>query len=407
MGTVLQILQRAAQEQGLPVPSSIVGSTVNSTIQLTNNFYATGRELREQKWWPPLKKKWTIRMNSGQDKYPLPQDFFAAIPETNWDRNNRWQMLGPMSDSMWNLRLYGYITLQNRKAFRVFGPDINPNSGGGQFEINPTPGDGEQGLQLTFEYLSQSWLTPQLWTAGTSYGANVYVSCYGNVYQKGSGTANAGTVPPNMANGVGRDGGVSWLALPSISAWQSSTVYPAGRYVTNGGNLYYCTSGGVSASSGGPSGTDESITDGSVTWQYTEVQSWTGQTDYDQGDTILISAQYYVAQNGGKTGQTAPTWSETTVSDGTITWTQVKTPYDTILADTDLCLFEDELMILGVKWRYLQAKGLGYQDLFSEYQALKSASVARYQPGALISMAGGGYLPAGLNPNYPIGNFTF
>jgi hypothetical protein len=212
-----------------------------------------------------------------------------------------------------------------------------------------------------------------------------------------------------MANAVGRDGGVDWLALPSVSAWQSSTVYPAGRYVTNGGNLYYCTSGGVSASSGGPTGTstDDTVTDGTVTWQYYAVASWTGQTDYEQGDIILISAQYYVAQNGGKTGQTQPTWTQTTVSDGTITWTQYTAPYDTILADTDLCLFDDDLVIMGIKWRYLQAKGLGYQDLKQEYEGMKASSAARYQPGIRFSLAGGGYYPAGLYPNYPTSNFGF
>jgi hypothetical protein len=54
-------------------------------------------------------------------------------------------------------------------------------------------------------------------------------------------------------------------------AWVASKAYVANDHVTNdGGKLYRCTSGGTSASSGGPTGTGSSITDGTVTWQYLE-----------------------------------------------------------------------------------------------------------------------------------------
>ncbi|MBN3734647.1 major capsid protein P2 [Burkholderia sp. Tr-20390] len=50
--------------------------------------------------------------------------------------------------------------------------------------------------------------------------------------------------------------------------WAASTAYAVGAQVTNGGNLYKATAAGTSASSGGPSGTSTSITDGGVTWTY-------------------------------------------------------------------------------------------------------------------------------------------
>lgn len=53
-------------------------------------------------------------------------------------------------------------------------------------------------------------------------------------------------------------------------AWAASTVYAAGNYVTNGGNLYRCTTGGTSAGSGGPSGFGGSIADNTVTWAYVQ-----------------------------------------------------------------------------------------------------------------------------------------
>lgn len=51
-------------------------------------------------------------------------------------------------------------------------------------------------------------------------------------------------------------------------AWTASTVYAAGALVKNGGKLYYCTAGGTSAASGGPTGTTAAIADGTVTWAY-------------------------------------------------------------------------------------------------------------------------------------------
>lgn len=51
-------------------------------------------------------------------------------------------------------------------------------------------------------------------------------------------------------------------------AWTASKAYTIGQGVTNGGNVYQCIGAGTSASSGGPTGTGTSITDGTVTWQY-------------------------------------------------------------------------------------------------------------------------------------------
>jgi len=52
------------------------------------------------------------------------------------------------------------------------------------------------------------------------------------------------------------------------AAWAFSTAYFVGDRVVNGGNVYRCTAKGASATSGGPTGTDSAITDGTVTWAY-------------------------------------------------------------------------------------------------------------------------------------------
>jgi ABC-type amino acid transport system permease subunit len=54
------------------------------------------------------------------------------------------------------------------------------------------------------------------------------------------------------------------------TAWAASTTYSVGQQVTNdtGPRVYECIVQGISAGSGGPTGTGTAITDGGVTWRY-------------------------------------------------------------------------------------------------------------------------------------------
>lgn len=411
--TVIELIKAAAYQANMTfVPTTISAATDKSSLQLLHLFYETGRDLRASRWWPQLKKKWSITLQGGRKFYQLPQDFYASLPGTHWDQQNKWEMLGPTPDTVWNYREYGYVTLENRKSFRVFGPDINVNSGAGQLEINPTPGEDLTGVVITFEYLSRSWILPPSWAASTSYTSGAYVNSAGNVYLYSSGSTS-GANPPNMANGRGLDGGVFWTAI-SVSSWGSTTAYAAGTYVANGGNLYQCSAGGISGGTG-PVGTDEDTdeTDGTVTWRYkTYTSGWTAQTEFSQGDHLKISSQYYICSNTGnqgensqKTGNVQPTWTASTVSDGGVVWTYVGDAYETARTDNDLVLFDDELMIAGLKWQFLRARGLKYEDIRADYERMKTQAAARWMPGMKVILGGSDYTLAGLNPNLREGGF--
>ncbi|MES2180699.1 MAG: hypothetical protein V4493_01190 [Pseudomonadota bacterium] len=58
------------------------------------------------------------------------------------------------------------------------------------------------------------------------------------------------------------------LTSTAAPAWTGSTAYTVGSYKTNGANQYKCVTAGMSASSGGPTGTGTAITDGSAVWDY-------------------------------------------------------------------------------------------------------------------------------------------
>jgi len=71
--------------------------------------------------------------------------------------------------------------------------------------------------------------------------------------------------------------------------WAPSTFYEVGTKRINGGNAYMVTATGTSASSGGPAGTGQSITDGTVTWRYITNGYYGGIPD----NTFVVEAPYH------------------------------------------------------------------------------------------------------------------
>ena len=81
-------------------------------------------------------------------------------------------------------------------------------------------------------------------------------------------------------------------------AWVLSTAYRLGEEVTNdSGKLYTCTTAGTSASSGGPTGTGTSITDGTVVWDYISAVgsisiNYDGGWEEGAGDSYSVEQGY-------------------------------------------------------------------------------------------------------------------
>jgi Periplasmic copper-binding protein (NosD) len=72
---------------------------------------------------------------------------------------------------------------------------------------------------------------------------------------------------PQAAIKVGGGNAKPWKIQP---AWEANTAYAEDALIQNvAGFVYACTNPGTSAPSGGPTGTGDSIADGSVVWRYT------------------------------------------------------------------------------------------------------------------------------------------
>jgi hypothetical protein len=200
-----------------PAPAVLFGATTSQALQFLHIFYSVCEEIRTRKYWPGLKKVYTFTLEANRGFYPLPQDFYAAIPGTNWDKTNRWQMLGPLWDNQFSYREYGYVTSENRRGFQIFGPDFNPNTGTGQFRVNPVP--ATNGGDLTFNYISSSYLTAPNWNPTTAVSINAYRNANGRVYQATVG-GTTGSTPPNHTSGTAVDGTVTWSA-PFASSYEA------------------------------------------------------------------------------------------------------------------------------------------------------------------------------------------
>lgn len=125
------------------------------------------------------------------------------------------------------------------------------------------------------------------------------------------------------------------------STWVASTAYQQGQVATglDGANMYVCKVAGTSAASGGPTGTSyNTVTDGSVTWEWigstrglgykvAAASAWAAATAYTVGNLVTSGDGYnvYICDVAG-TSAAAPAIGPVgfqygaIVADGTVVW---------------------------------------------------------------------------------------
>lgn len=110
-------------------------ASVYSPTQLTMNMSAD--------------RSGTFDLQFSQIEYPLPDDWKKQIPQTEWDRTNRWPLMGPQSGQAWQSFKSGIVYAGPQERFRILGNCI---------ALNPPPPDG---LLFAFEYVSKNWVLDQ------------------------------------------------------------------------------------------------------------------------------------------------------------------------------------------------------------------------------------------------------
>ncbi len=152
--------------QGSPV---ITGITPSTTGIAAGTFGATGPGILVQNSTvlsvdsasqvtmaqPAATSGTGVTLVFGQFGYALPSDFQRTITDTEWDRSRRWPIVGPRSPQQWQLYKSGLIgTATFQRRWRIKELTVN-GVVGRYFAIDPVPTDN--GSQLVFEYVSNSW----------------------------------------------------------------------------------------------------------------------------------------------------------------------------------------------------------------------------------------------------------
>jgi len=92
----------------------------------------------------------------GQEAYPLPSDLNYFIPSTDWDRNFRWQLLGPVNAQEWQVLKSGISPVGPRIRYRLMA---------GQIYLNPSPFIQTGNIApvtdlIVMEYAGVNWVAP-------------------------------------------------------------------------------------------------------------------------------------------------------------------------------------------------------------------------------------------------------
>ena len=113
---------------------------------------------------------------------------------------------------------------------------------------------------------------------------------------------------------------------------------------------------------------------------------WTTATAYTSGTYVSYDGVIYVATSSGtSTGTTGPT------GDGGVTWSVSTATYNRATADTAFSLLDENIITLGVIWRYLRAIGNDYAEQESEFNEALDLMVAGYTGARSLSFNPRGY----------------
>jgi hypothetical protein len=146
---------QAYDTNAMPVETNVTNIS-SSTITISNTSTATSILTGESFF-------------CGQATYPLPSDFNYFMAQTFWDRDFRWQLLGPLDAQEWQVLKSGISPTGPRRRFRIYNNTFN---------IDPVPGfsSSDNGSIEVYEYYSNGWCQSTggingniqtIWTADT------------------------------------------------------------------------------------------------------------------------------------------------------------------------------------------------------------------------------------------------
>lgn len=165
--TLLTSCQDAARELQLIKPDTIIGATQADHLKLLRFATKVSNDLHQSHPWQNLRKEYTFTASSVETQangYPTAGDFDRIIPETFWDRTNRFLISGPVSATRWQ----GYKAVSYADtAYRVYAIR------GTSILVLPVPAGTET---YAYEYVTSQWCESSGGTGQTAWAADTDVS---------------------------------------------------------------------------------------------------------------------------------------------------------------------------------------------------------------------------------------
>lgn len=137
---------------------------------------------------------------------------------------------------------------------------------------------------------------------------------------------------------------------------------------------------------------------------------WLPSTAYSLNEKVFINGNIYKCHTAGtSSADDPPSGTGTEIVDNTAKWDYVSEPQEDINLDTDLCLFDNDVIKSGLKWRWEEFKGTKFEKdpitgVPVHHQKIVDAAKGRWESSYKISMSGSN----GMNPvpNTPDGGWN-
>jgi len=114
--------------------------------------------------------------------------------------------------------------------------------------------------------------------------------------------------------------------------------------------------------------------------------TWAASTSYAAGSYTFYNGNYYITTSGGTSGSTAPTHTSGSVSDGGVLWAYYDGPYKAFLADSDVTIFNEKTLELGMLERFAEIHGL--TTVQPRFVTQMNEDFSRNNPGKIVYAGG-------------------
>lgn len=161
--TLLSICQDAASAVGFPRPSSIAGSSDETSRRLFRLANQEGKELARRHDWEVLIKEasfTTVATESQGALTTIASDFDRIVNGTMNDRTENEPVMGPLSSTEWQRLKADEVEVASYSWFRIRGAEVL---------FYPTPPAGNS---IYFEYVSTDWCQSSGASAQSAWAAD-------------------------------------------------------------------------------------------------------------------------------------------------------------------------------------------------------------------------------------------